>query len=174
MTPPTPDSLMQETTVFRKTDKGLAEIERRAFGLAAKLRRALILIDGGKDVAELSVLMRPGEAEETCIILAAEGFIEIVPEHERDPARVAQVPAASDPAVFAEIKQRAINEISYRIGPVATLLLNEIDSCGTAPELRLKLRNIENVLVNFLGEASGQELARAIGTELTRLVPRAV
>ena len=163
---------MQDTTVYRKTDKGTAEIERRAHGLGMKLRRALIVIDGNKDIAELSVLMRPGEAEETCEQLAAEGFIEIVPAYELDPARIAYVPAANDLQVLAEVKQRAINEINHRIGPVATLLMNEIDGCSSAHELRLKLRNIENVLVNFLGQASGEELARAIGSELTRLVPR--
>ncbi len=163
---------MEETTVYRKTEKGAAEIAERGHGLASKLRRALILVDGNKDVAELSVMMRPGELEQVLAQLAAQGYIEVVDEDELDPDRTAYVPAANDPVVFAEIKQRAINEISYRIGPVATLLLNEIDSCVTAPELRLKLRNIENVLVNFLGEVPGQELARAIGTELTRLVPR--
>lgn len=163
---------MQDTTVYRKTDKGTAEIERRVHGLAMKLRRALILVDGNKDIAEMSVLMRPGEAEETCGQLEAEGFIEIIPAYELDPARTAYVPAANDPQVLAVVKQRAINEINHRIGPVATLLVNEIDSCSSAPELRLKLRNIENVLINFLGQASGEELARAIGSELTRLVPR--
>ena len=162
----------KDTTVYRKTDKGAAEIEKRVHGLAMKLRRALILVDGNKSIAEMSVLMRPGEAEETCEQLAARGFIEVVPAYELDPARIAYVPAANDPQVLAVVKQRAINEINHRIGPVANLLVNEIDSCSSAPELRLKLRNIENVLINFLGQESGEELARAIGSELTRLVPR--
>ncbi len=166
------DRFMEDTTVYRKTGKGAAEIARRDNGLAAKLRRALIVIDGNKDIAELSVLMRPGELDTILAQLEADGYIETVDIQDLDPGRVAYVPAANDPVVFAEIKQRAINEISYRIGPVATLLVNEIDDCSNAPELRQKLRNIENVLVSFLGEVPGQELARAIGTELTRLVPR--
>lgn len=163
---------MEDITVYRKTDKGIAEIDRRAHGLALKLRRALILIDGNKDIAELSVLMRPGEAEETVGQLAAEGFVEPVAAYELDPHRIAYVPAANDPAMFAETKARAVSEINYRIGPVAMLLVNEIDSCSNALELRHKLRSIENVLVNFLGQGPGEELARAIGSELTRLVPR--
>lgn len=163
---------MEDITVYRKTEKGIAELDKRAYGLSLKLRRALILIDGNKDIAELSVVMRPGEAEETTEQLALEGFIEPTPAYELDPARIAYVPAARDPAMFAETKARAINEINFRIGPVATTLINEINVCNTAIELRLKLRDIENVLINFLGQAPGEELARAIGSELTRLVPR--
>ena len=168
----TSDTPMNDTTVYRKTEKGIAELDRRAHGLSLKLRRALILIDSSKDIAELSVMMRPGEAEETTVQLAAEGFIEPIPAYELDPARIAYVPAARDPAMFAEIKARVTNEINFRIGPVATKLIDEINACNTAVELRLKLRDIENVLINFLGQAPGEELARAIGSELTRLVPR--
>ncbi len=163
---------MDHITVFRKTRKGLQEIAERAHGLQANLRRALIIIDGGKDLAELSVLMRPGEAEETCARLLAEGFIETVPSTELDPARIAYMPAAEDPQVFAEIKAKAIAEINRQIGPVATILMDAIANCRDPLALRLTLRNIENVLVNFLGASQGEALARAIGRELTRLVPR--
>jgi hypothetical protein len=163
---------MEVTTVFRKTAKGNAEIEERAFGLPLRLRRALIVVNGNRDLAELSVLMRPGELLDTIEQLVIAGFIEAVPVDELDPSRIAYFPAADDPVVFAEIKQRAINEIAYRLGPVAGLLIYEIDSCEDPLQLRLKLRNIENVLVNSLGQEAGEELARAIGRELTRLVPR--
>ncbi len=163
---------MDYSTVFRKTDRGMQEVAERTQGLQASLRRALIIIDGSKDVAELSVLMRPGEVEETCTRLLADGFIEPVPAYELDPGRITYIPAADDPQVFADIKAKARYEINENIGPVATILMDEIDACPDALTLRLKLRSIERVLVNFLGASQGEELARALGSELTRLVPR--
>jgi hypothetical protein len=63
-------------------------------------------------------------------------------------------------------------EIRQRLGPVSSLLIDEIEACTGPLELRQKLRNIENALVHVLGPAEGKELARKIGSELTRLVPQ--
>ncbi len=52
-----------ETTVFRKTQKGLQEVADRRGGLQLKLPRALIGIDGAKEIAEFSVPMPPSEVE---------------------------------------------------------------------------------------------------------------
>jgi hypothetical protein len=166
---------MHDSTIFRKTAKGVAEVSDRRFGLDKHLRRVLIMIDGSKDVAELSTFVRPGELDDTLSQLMSQGFIEVGEGHPDDTGeapRPHQVPAANEPAVFALIKQHAMAEISTRLGPVANLLITEIESCKNPLELRLKLRNIENVLVNRLGAAEGTDLARRIGSELTRLVER--
>ncbi|WP_283148520.1 hypothetical protein [Silvimonas soli] len=47
-------------TIFSKTSKGLLEINERAHGLPARMRRALILVDGSRDQAAISAMM-PGE-----------------------------------------------------------------------------------------------------------------
>ena len=46
------------------------------------------------------------------------------------------------------------------------------NACSTALELRAKLRKLEDTLTKLLGPADGAELARRIGGELTRLVPK--
>lgn len=43
-------------TVYRKTSKGSAEIERRLHGLSIKLRSVLIMVDGRRDDTELRKL----------------------------------------------------------------------------------------------------------------------
>jgi hypothetical protein len=163
---------MEETTVFRKSTKGTEEMAGRLHGLAQKLRRALIIIDGSKDIAELSVLMRPGEAEAAFEQLFADGYIEIVSDTELNPARIAYVPAANDPAVFAMIKHNTMTEVTQRLGAFSEMVNAEISSCNSALDLRLMLRDIEDVLVDALGQEEGVQLARKIGSELTRLVPR--
>ena len=130
----------------------------------------LILIDGERDLAELSTLIRSGELDSTLSSLLREGYIET--KSGNGPSRVSYVPAADDPQVFALIKRNAMVEIRNRLGAVSGLLIDEIESCKNAMELRQKLRNIENVLVKVLGQEQGADLARRIGGELTRLVAR--
>lgn len=165
-------SMHEAGIIYRKTAKGVREVSERSFSLEKHVRRVLIMVDGIKDVTELSVFIRAGELDDTLSLLLSQGFIEEGEGHVAVDDHPHQVPAANEPAVFALIKQHAMAEISTRLGPVAALLLTEIDACKDPLELRLKLRNIENVLVNRLGAAEGTELARRIGGELTRLVER--
>lgn len=162
---------MDDTTVFRKTRKGVQEVETRAHGLERHFRRLLIVVDGIKCVAELSAFVRATDVQTTIQHLITHGYIETRDANERPPGTVAYAPAANDPAVFALVKRNAMVEIRRRLGPVSTLLVTEIDTCNNAIELRAKLRNIENVLIHVLGAADGTELARKIGGELTRLAP---
>ena len=65
--------------IYRKTPKGTAEIETRSHGLGMRVRSMLILVNGKRDVDDLSALVaRPTEAE--LLALAAAGYIEAVGE----------------------------------------------------------------------------------------------
>jgi hypothetical protein len=165
-------AIAEDTTTYRKTDKGAQEIADRAFGLENHVRRLLIMIDGNRHVAELSVYVRPGELKSTLTRLVAEGLIEIAGAGDRIPGRVTYAPAANDPVIFAGIKARAIADIRGRLGAVSNLLVAEINGCSSPLELREKLRSLENALVYLLGPAEGVALARRIGSELTRLIPQ--
>lgn len=165
-----PSFPIDDSVIFRKTIKGTQEVAERTFGLDRNLRRLLIVIDGIKDVTELSAFVRSTEVDASIAQLETKGFIERLDAGEESPGRVAYAPAANDPAVFALIKRNAMVEIRQRLGPVSSLLINEIEACPGPRELREKLRNIENVLVHVLGPAEGRELARKLGSELTRLV----
>jgi hypothetical protein len=167
---------VDDGTIFRKTDKGKREVADRTFGLNPQLRRLLIMIDGMRDIAELSVYVRAGELGSALARLVTEGFAEEVAGADVAPGRVGRAPAANDPVVFAGIKIRAMTEIRARIrgrlGPMADMLVEEINVCSSALELREKLRKLENSLSQLMGPVDGVELARRIGHELTRLVPK--
>jgi len=165
-------AIAEDTTTYRKTAKGAQEVADRAFGLENHVRRLLIMIDGNRDVAELSVYVRPGELKSALTRLVAEGLIETAGAGDRIPGRVTYAPAANDPVVFAGIKTKAMADIRDRLGPVSNLLVTEINSCSSPLELRAKLRNLESALVHLLGPAEGVALARRIGSELTRLIPQ--
>ena len=159
---------MEGSAIHRKTEKGRKEIADRSSGLEGHARRLLILIDGQRTAEELSVYVRAGELDGILDRLLAEGFVEAVGTD----ARPARVPAANDPVIFAGIKIQAMTEIRGRLGPVADRLVAEIRDCSTPLELRARLRTVEDVLVHLMGKEDGVALARKIGAELTRLVPK--
>lgn len=72
-------------TIFRKTAKGVAEIETRAHRLVPRMRNTLILVDGRRDSDDLQTLLAK-PAEDTLRALAEQGFIEAVGETVRNPA----------------------------------------------------------------------------------------
>ena len=164
-----------EDAIYRKTEKGKREVADRALRLESHARRLLIMIDGQRDLAELSVYVRAGEFESTLERLRAEGFVERADEADLDPDRIARAPAANDPVVFAGIKIRAMSEIRGRMrGRLASLgemLVEEINACPDPLAMREKLRTIEESLARLLGAEEAVALARSIGAELTRLVP---
>lgn len=161
-----------ELTIYRKTARGLEELQSHAFGLEQRFRRALFIIDGRKDVTELSVIMRPGEAEIALPHLVDGGFIEQLPAHEIPKDIVRYIASAADPKNFAQIKTAIEIDFENRLGAFAETVIAEVHSCNSSLELRLKLRDIEEILVAAIGHDDGVNLAREIGQELTRLVPR--
>ncbi len=161
-----------ELTIYRKTAKGLDELQSRTHGLEQRFRRPLFIVDGVKDVAQLSVIMRPGEAETALPYLLEGGFIEALKEQEIPKDIVRYIARAEDPRHFAQIKRTMAIDFSQRLGAFAETVIAEVESCNTAIELRLKLRDIEEILIAAIGHDDGGNLAREIGRELTRLVPR--
>ena len=63
--------------VYRKTEKGISEIETRANRLVPRLRSALIMIDGRRHGDELRKLIL-GQPDETLAVLLDQGYIELI------------------------------------------------------------------------------------------------
>jgi hypothetical protein len=63
--------------VYRKTEKGHAEIETRANRLVPRLRSALIVIDGRRSGDELHKLIL-SQPDETLAVLLDQGYIELI------------------------------------------------------------------------------------------------
>jgi hypothetical protein len=67
--------MFDETLVFHKTDLGAGESCGESRTLGPKLRRALLLVDGAKSVADLTPLFRQGEVDSILEELQAGGYI---------------------------------------------------------------------------------------------------
>ena len=112
--------MLDESLVFHKTQAGANEIATPVHALPPKLRRALIMVDGAKSVAELSAMFRPGEAAAILLELQAKGLVSL---SGGEVAKAAEAPAAPDSAAglprerFEEIRREAMREISHPLCP---------------------------------------------------------
>lgn len=164
--------MLDENLVFHKTESGSAEIKAPARGLTPKLRRALIMVDGAKTVAELAPVFRPGEIDAILAELQAGGFValaggELAPTSAASPESVPEAAAGAIPAErFEEVRRRAMREISDRLGPNGDTLALRIERCRSAEELRVALREAEKIMASFLGAEYGRSFAQKIGRDL--------
>lgn len=96
---------MNADVVYRKTQKGVDEVERRVYRLAVKERLLLILVDGKRSVREISG--RERDWGDVATKLLADGYIELAPptrmtiplrERPQPPAAAPMPPRAATPA----------------------------------------------------------------------------
>lgn len=143
--------------VYRKTAKGVAEIETRAHRLPPRVRQMLILVDGRRSDADLRQLIAPG-ADEALHALAADGFVELVgataaPASAAPPAEAA--PAA--PGFSAQDRRDAVRMLTDLVGPVGEPLALKIEKARDDDELRklfdLAYQSIRNTRGAFAAAA---------------------
>jgi len=150
------------STIYRKTDKGHAEIETRAHRLAPRLRSALILVDGHKsdDALRKLILQQP---DETLQALLEQGFIEAVeavaPRPAARPAAVA--PHARDINV---LRRDAVRALTDHIGPDAEMLALKMEKAGTLEQLMPLLSLAQQAIRMARGAAAAEAFgARFLG-----------
>lgn len=163
-------------TIFRKTDKGHAEIATRAHKLAPRLRSALILVDGKRSEEELARLVL-AEPQATLRTLLEQGFVEVAPgapaapgrsaaapEHGATPARAA-APPMSAPA-FAQHRRDAVRALTDAVGPMGEALAMKMERAASPAELQPLLSLASQVIGNARGAAQA-------GAFNTRFLPSA-
>ena len=148
---------MDEKHVFRKTELGANELQSRWSVLSHKHRRCLILIDGKKTARELASCFRPGEFVSVVRDLVERGSVE--------PPPGGDFPFL-DEARFREIQQRAVREVTDRLGPAGDPLAVTIARCETPEQLRVALRTVERVLEGFLGGEYAKAFVKRTGKDL--------
>lgn len=100
--------------IFVKTAKGQQEISARSFGLASRLRRALILVDGHKASRALAALLPGLEADTLLIELQAQGFIE---SRSGQRSRAAPAPVITPPPAPQFVRANPAPAPATRLAP---------------------------------------------------------
>jgi hypothetical protein len=149
--------------IFRKTAKGVTEIETRAHRLAPRLRSALIMVDGKRSDADLRPLITQ-QPDETLAALAEQGFIEIVAAAPAmAPLPRAAVPPAAvpvRPALDFETRRRAaVRGLNDLLGPAAETLAIRMERARSAEELRPLLATAVQLVANARGRSAADDYA---------------
>ena len=164
--------------IFRKTAKGLSEIETRANRLAPRMRSTLILVDGKRCVDDLKLLI-PQHTDETLQALAEQGLIEAVaetlgvaapsasyavtPTPTPTPTRApAQQPVSRPTVDLLAVRRQAARALKEELGPRARLLVIRIERSRSAEELKPLLSQAVQLVV----AARGRTAAAAFATRM--------
>jgi hypothetical protein len=149
-------------TIFRKTAKGVTEIETRAHRLAPRMRSALIMVDGKRSDADLRPLIQQ-QPDETLAALAEQGFIEVLaaaPDAAQAPRAAPAAAAPARPAADFEARRRAaVRGLNDQLGPLAETLAIKIERARTADELRPLLATAVQVIGNARGRGAAADYA---------------
>ena len=153
--------------IYRKSAKGVAEIETRAHRLPPRLRSVLIIIDGKRSASELKGLIL-AQADETLASLLEQGFIEAVGSAPAAPARAFAAPmTASTPAPapatrpaaddFDTRRRDMVRRLTDLVGPLGEALAMRMERTRNADELRPLLAVALQVISNTRGRAAAAD-----------------
>jgi hypothetical protein len=155
--------------IYRKTAKGLSEIETRAHRLPPRLRSALIVVDGKRDVNELKPMIL-AQPEETLQALAEQGFIEVVgetapppPPPPPPPAPKAAAPEATAAGDFDATRRAAVRALNDLLGPAAESLSIKMEKARNLGELMPLLVQGAQSVAAMRGRAAAEQFAQRFG-----------
>lgn len=151
--------------VYRKTAKGVAEIETRAHRLVPRQRGALILVDGKRSDDELAPLVG-SDAAATLASLLGDGFIEVLATlaeraAEAAPDRVADRASdrRSSGRAFETLRRDAVRSLNDQLGPAGETVAIDLERAKTPAELQRLLLLSVKVLRDFRGVAVADAFA---------------
>lgn len=165
--------------VYRKTAKGLNEIETRANKLSPRLRSALILVDGRRSSDELARLVLQ-DPEGTLQTLVDGGFIEAAAVLISAPPRAASTPpppatpsaapapptpAAASAGDFPALRREAVRRLTDLVGPVGEALSIRMEKTRSLDELRPLLAVALQVIGNTRGRQAAMDYAQRFGVD---------
>jgi hypothetical protein len=149
---------MADLRVFAKTPKGTAELAARSGALSLAQRRLLILVDGARDVDQLSALV-PSALEESLAVLEQGEFIALVGSAAGGADTVQGVSTAipeGEMTTVHEARTRAVRAVNDLLGPAADALAMAIEAARSGDELRPLIREAERLVALAHGAAVAQ------------------
>lgn len=150
-------------SVLRKTEAGVNAIKLRDRALTPKSRMLLIVVDGGKSVAELIKPMpNPDEARQLLGELLTAGFVMMLdlPKPAPAPAPLKAIPTGSDDTLKPMIR-RAARLLEDLLGPDAESLCLQIERCTSHAQFNAKIIELSRIVATMRSEKKGAEFLLA-------------
>lgn len=166
--------------VYRKSAKGLEEIQTRANRLPPRARSALILVDGLRSDEDLAKLIQV-QAAETLALLLEQAFIEVVaqittaaatpvsaaraaPTPARPAAAAAATPTSPAPenqappaAAYKTVQRESVKRMTELVGPAAETLAIRMERAKDIDELRPLVLQARNLIASVRGQRLADE-----------------
>lgn len=152
-------------TIYRKTAKGVQEIETRALKLAPRFRSLLILVDGRRSDEELMRLVA-ASGDQALAALAEGGFIEAIgmtadPEPAA-PVRPSPAPAAP-PDRLDQRRREAVRQLLDLVGPMGEAIALKLERAATLEDFRALLVTAAQIVANTRGRQVATEFYQRYG-----------
>jgi hypothetical protein len=127
--------------VFAKTPKGQEEIANKSGGLSPRVRRALIMIDGKRNVDELRSMLQSDDLQHTLGMLEEDGYIAVASSGKSEPlpsiTAFSELPATPDPVRLQQARNFMTNTLNAFVGALGTsALLTRIEAAQSHQDLR--------------------------------------
>jgi hypothetical protein len=156
--------------IYRKTAKGLNEIETRAHRLPPRLRSALIVVDGRRAIDDLRPLILQ-QPDETLATLVEQGFIEAFGDAPAPPKPApaapqpapAPAPAAAGNSDFDGTRRAAVRALNDLIGPAAETMAIKMEKARNLGELLPLLVQAAQTVAAMRGRAAAEAFAKRFG-----------
>jgi len=143
---------------YRKTAKGVAEIETRAHRLPPRMRSALIFVDGKRDDAELATMIQQ-QANETLHALAGQGFIEVLAIGPAAPAPAPTSAAAGSAPDLQARRREAVRAVNDLLGPAGESAALRLERARNLDELRAALSTALQTIAAARGRQAAERFA---------------
>lgn len=144
--------------IYRKTARGLAEIETRVYKLAPRLRSVLIMIDGKRSDVELAQMVP--QAAEALAALAQDDFIS---EYTRTSAAPAPPPPPPERTVirppqptFEAMRKDVLRAFNDRLGPAGEGMAVKLEKARNEAEFRALLPAAVQLVTTVQGREAGE------------------
>ncbi len=156
---------MEAQAIYRKSDKGAEAIATRGHGVGGKLRMLLILVDGKKNVEELTRLAAGmGESAQLLEQLEADGFIEALPGAAA--ARPVGGPSVSAGADLGKLKSLATRLLLEQLGPLADELSLKIEATRDLSQFVEAMKRAYTVVRDVKGQAAADRFGAEVEAQL--------
>ena len=163
--------MLNPKSIYRKSPAGVAEVQARALGLRAELRRLLILIDGTATTERLAAFVRGSEVEYLLAELETQGLI--VAAVAAPPVGIGatigkgvSASSSSGPVPTAAqvqaVRRAAIHTLHDILGPGADRLAIKIENCKDAQQMRAAVNEVRQILDQQVGAAAGQRFLNTV------------
>jgi len=153
--------------IYRKTAKGLAEIETRVYKLTPRLRSVLIMVDGKRTDAELAQMLP--QAGEVLASLLQEDFISEIARLATPPSPPPAPPPNPERTVirgpqptFEAMRRDLLRAFNDRLGPAGESMAIRLETARNETEFRALLP----AAVQLVATLQGRDAAEAFSARI--------